>query len=77
VRAEGPRERPSSEVREDIEQRRADLGVYLAEIDRRRHDAFDWRLQLRRRRTAITLVCAGVAAAIGIAVGALAGRRRD
>jgi hypothetical protein len=70
------RERPVSEVVQDIERTRNDLGVYFAEIDRRRHDALDWRLQLSRHRIAVTLVGAGAAAVVGLAVAAFLRRRK-
>ncbi len=75
MRADTSRERKASEVVQDIEKARSDLGAYLAEIDRRRHEALDWRLQLRRHRTAVTLVGAGLAAGLGLAIAVLVRRR--
>lgn len=75
MRALASRERKTSEVVQDVEKARADLGTYLAEIDRRRHEALDWRLQLRRHRTAVTLVGAALAAGVGLAVAAFVRRR--
>ncbi|HSB62979.1 MAG TPA: hypothetical protein VLJ18_02390 [Thermoanaerobaculia bacterium] len=75
MRALASRERKVSEVVQDIERARSDLGAYLAEIDRRRHEALDWRLQLWRHRTAVTLVGAGLAAGLGMAIGAFVRRR--
>lgn len=70
------RERAVSDVVQDIERTRNDLGVSLAEIDRRRHEALDWRLQLRRHRLAVTLTGAGLAAAAGFFVAAFLRRMR-
>jgi hypothetical protein len=70
------RDRAVSDVVRDIERTRTDLGVYLAEIDRRRHEALDWRLQLRRHRLAVTLTGAGVAVAAGFVAAAFLRRMR-
>lgn len=75
MRALAARERKVSDVVQDIEKARADLGAYLAEIDLRRHEALDWRLQLRRHRTAVTLLGAGVAAGVGFAIATFVRRR--
>ena len=76
MRALASRERKASDVVQDIEKARADLGLYLAEIDRRRHEALDWRFQLRRHRTAVTLLGVGVAAGVGMAIAAFVRKRR-
>lgn len=70
------RERAVSDVVEDIERTRVDLGLYLAEIDRRRHEALDWRLQLSRHRVAVTMTGAGLAVAAGFLVAAFLRRNR-
>ena len=54
-------------IEHDVETTRAELAVLLAELDRRRHEAFDLRLQLRRHRTAL-----GVVALIALGMGASA-----
>ena len=55
---------------EEIEEVRARLDVLADELDRRRHAAFDWRLQLRRHAKGIALAILGLAAltAAGMAV---------
>lgn len=55
-----------------VETTRAELADLLAELDRRRHEAFDLRLQLRRHRTALAVVAL---AAVGLAVSSWAYRR--
>jgi hypothetical protein len=45
----------------DVESLRSDLGDLIAELDRRRHEAFDIKAQLRKHPTALAV--AGVAAA--------------
>ena len=54
---------PETMARE-IESLRADLDDVVAELDRRRHELTDWRLQLRRHRGKLLVVAAGVAAAV-------------
>jgi len=56
-----------------VETTRAELTNLLAELDRRRHEAFDLRLQLRRHRTALAVVAL---AALGLAAASWAYRRR-
>lgn len=49
---------------EDLERRvetiRGDLDAIVAELDRRRRELLDWRLQLRRHRGAVVAIFAGV-----------------
>jgi hypothetical protein len=47
---------------EEIEEVRARLDVLADELDRRRHAALDWRLQLRRHAKGLALTIIGLAA---------------
>jgi hypothetical protein len=47
---------------EEIEEVRARLDVRADELDRRRHAALDWRLQLRRHAKGLALTIIGLAA---------------
>ncbi len=53
-------------IEREIESIRGDLDVLVRELDRRRHEALDWRLQVRRHRR-------GIAVATGVAGVALLG----
>lgn len=55
----------------EISSLRDEIGDLVSELDRRRREAFDFRLQLRRHPLAISLVGVGVAALLGGAVGLL------
>ncbi len=77
LRAVEPRENPGPEVtrlRSDIEDARDGLGVYVSELDRRRHDAFDLKGQLKKHRTLLGIVIT-VAAAAGLVARAVRSRR--
>jgi len=58
----GPPDDPAT-IEHAVETTRAELADLLAELDRRRHEAFDLRLQLRRHRTALAVVAL---AAVGL-----------
>jgi hypothetical protein len=60
-------ERPR-EIEREIESIREDLDGLVGELDRRRHEALDWRLQARRHRRQLW-IAAGV---VGVAVLGLA-----
>jgi hypothetical protein len=47
---------------------RRQLDDLLAELDRRRHEALDWRLQVRRHGRALALAAGGIAAAATLVV---------
>lgn len=70
LRAVPPREDSAPEVarlRTDIEDARDGLGVYVSELDRRRHDAFDLKLQLKKHKAlAIGVGVASAAAAVAV-----------
>lgn len=78
LRAVPPREKPAPEVarlRTDIEDARDGLGVYVSELDRRRHNALDLKLQLRKHKALVIGV--GVASAAAAVAVVLRSRRRS
>lgn len=69
----------SSRVRElgnETEAVRRQLDDLVMELDRRRHRAFDWRLQLRRHARAIAITGIGLATVIAVAASVSVARRR-
>ena len=61
----------------EIESLRGELGALVAELDRRRHEAFDLGLQARRHPVAVAVVAATLALAVGGLVAlVVAGQRR-
>jgi hypothetical protein len=68
-----------AKIEEKVEQLRDHLGGIAGELDRRRHEAFDLKLQLRRHGTAIGLTAVAMLAVVGgsIAVGAWTHARRQ
>jgi hypothetical protein len=60
---------PPEELEHEVEGIRGNMTGIVKELDRRRHEWLDWRLQLRRHRTVLTLATAGLLLAFG---GALA-----
>ena len=64
----------------EIESIRGEIGALVAELDRRRHEAFDLRLQARRHPVALAIVAVTLALAVGglvaLAVTARERRRR-
>lgn len=76
LRAVEPRENPGPEVtrlRSDIEDARDGLGVYVSELDRRRHDAFDLKGQLKKHKALLGIVT--IAAAASLVARAVRSRR--
>jgi hypothetical protein len=76
---EAPPARKARTVADGIMQRRTDLSALVAELDRRRHELTDVRLQMRRHALGVTItVLAMSAAAVGsVAYGRWrAGRRK-
>jgi hypothetical protein len=47
------------------EEARRVLDELVMELDRRRHEAFDWRLQVRRHARALALIAAGLVVVVG------------
>ena len=64
--------REPMEIEREIEAIRGDLDGLVAELDRRRHEALDWRLQARRHQRQLW-IAAGV---VGVTVIAFTVRRR-
>ena len=66
--------REPGEIEREIESIREDLDGLIGELDRRRHEAFDWRLQMRRHQRQLW-IAAGV---VGVTVigFTVVGRRR-
>ncbi len=64
----------------EIETLRQELGGLVGELDRRRHEAFDLRLQARRHPVVVAALAASAALVVGgiiaVAVGARRHRRR-
>jgi hypothetical protein len=76
---DGGGEKLEETIERQIESLRSDIGELVSELDRRRHEAFDVRLQLRRHRKALLAVGTGalVLGMIGYRVWAAAKQRRD
>lgn len=68
-------ERPPVEIEQEIEDLRAELTTLVREIDRRRHEALDLRLQLRRHGPTIVIGLGAVALTF-VAASSLASYRR-
>lgn len=64
------------ELGRETEATRQELDELVMELDRRRHQAFDWRLQLRRHARALALLGVGVVVVVGIGVTAAIARKR-
>lgn len=66
---------PEALVR-DVDRLRGELGRLVSELDRRRHEALDVRLQLRRHPVATAVVAATAALALGGLLAVALRRRR-
>jgi hypothetical protein len=64
------------ELGHETEATRRELDELVTELDRRRHQAFDWRLQVRRHARALAMLGAGVVVVVGIGVAASIARKR-
>ena len=62
-------------IEHEIESIRGELDVLVRELDRRRHDALDWRLQVQRHRRELS-IAAGVGGAALLAWVWWSARRR-
>jgi hypothetical protein len=59
----GP-ERTPRDVEAEIDEVRDDLDALVSELDRRRHEALDWRLQVRRHQRGIAIAVGSTAAVV-------------
>ena len=66
---------PPAELEREVETLRDELGDLVGELDRRRREAFDVRLQVRRHATAVAVVAGAVVLLVGASL-ALRARRR-
>jgi hypothetical protein len=66
TRLNGGGEPSPRDLEQEIGEIRDELGGLVGELDRRRHEALDWRLQVRRHRR-------GIAIAAGATIAAVAG----
>jgi hypothetical protein len=55
---------------------RRQLDELVMELDRRRHELFDWRLQMRRHARALALIAGGIIVVVGMGVGVSMARSR-
>jgi hypothetical protein len=76
---EAPPARKAPAIAEAITRRRGDLTACVAELDRRRHELTDVRLQIRRhaRGVTLTVLAMSAAAAGSVAYGMWRARRRN
>jgi hypothetical protein len=65
-------------LKADVDEVRSELSALVAELDRRRHDLLDVRIQLRRNAwpLGLTSLAVGATAAAAIALGTRRARRR-
>jgi lysylphosphatidylglycerol synthetase-like protein (DUF2156 family) len=73
AKADGP---PPKEIEVKILALRGELGDLVSELDRRRHEAFDLKLQFRRHRTAFVIAGVAVAALLGFGIAATLRKQR-
>ena len=57
-------ERGASEIEHEVECLRSEIGELVDELDRRRHEAVDLRLQVRRHPRAVALLVGGIALSV-------------
>jgi hypothetical protein len=69
--------RDPDRIKQDIEGIRQNLGGLVAELDRRRHEAFDVRLQLRRHAVPLALGAAALTVGVGATVAVIMYRHRQ
>ncbi len=76
-RVNGAREDAVGRVEGEIDSLRGELGGLVAELDRRRHEAFDLRLQLQRHPVAAAIAAAAAALVVGGAIALVVRGRRE
>jgi hypothetical protein len=76
-RVNGAREDAVNRVEGEIDSLRGELGGLVAELDRRRHEAFDLRLQLQRHPVAAAIAAAAAALVVGGAIALVVRGRRE
>jgi len=64
------------ELGQETEATRQELDALAMELDYRRHQAFDWRLQVRRHARALALLGVGVGVVVGLGIAASIARKR-
>lgn len=64
------------QLEREIEDLREEMTAIVDEIDRRREELFDWRLQLRRHGVGPAAAAAGVVVAVGVLFGIAVWHRR-
>jgi hypothetical protein len=64
------------ELGHETEATRQELDELVMELDYRRHQAFDWRLQVRRHARALALLGVGVVVVVGLGIAASIARKR-
>ncbi|HET6284039.1 MAG TPA: hypothetical protein VFH73_23990 [Polyangia bacterium] len=64
-------------IKQDIDGIRRNLGGLVAELDRRRHEAFDIRLQLRRHAVPLAIGALALAAVVGTTIAIVIHQRRE
>ena len=64
------------QLEREIENLREEMTAIVEEIDRRREELFDWRLQLRRHGVGPAAAAAGVVVAVGVLFGIAIWHRR-
>ena len=63
-------------LEKDVERIRDNIGALIGELNQRRHDAFDLKLQFRRHRQGFVVVVAALACSIAGTIALLFARRR-
>lgn len=76
-RVTGAGEGTVGRVEDEIVSLRGELGGLVAELDRRRHEAFDLRLQLQRHPVAAAIAVAAAAVVLGGAIALVMRTRRE
>jgi len=69
-------EEKPQELEREVDDIRENITGIVGELDRRRHDLLDWRLQLRRHGAVLAAVTAGWVLAIGVTMAVRASQRR-